>query len=87
MESREDEASVIIMGDFNGDIGSSGGPRGIRRATPCGELVMKFFNRHGLIPTNMLQSAKGPVDTYEDQVNGSTPDYIAVPATLINSVS
>ena len=87
VESREEGANVIIMGDFNGDIGSSGGPRGVRRATPRGESVMKLFDRHGLIPANMQKVAKGPVDTYEGQVNGSTLDYIAVPAVLFNAVT
>ena len=87
VESRETDANVIVLGDFNGDVGSSGGPRGTRRATPRGEKVANFFNRHSLIPVNMQYITRGPVDTYEGQVNGSTLDYIAVPHELMDSVT
>ena len=87
IESRDEGAKVVLMGDFNGDIGSSGGPRGYRVATNRGEKVMNFFRRHKLVPMNMQQGAVGPVDTYEGQVNGSTLDYIAVPAEICHLVT
>ena len=87
IESREAGANIVVMGDFNGDVGSSGGPRGKRNATPRGEKVARFFNRHSLIPVNMHYVTRGPVDTYEGQVNGSTLDYIAVPHELFDSVT
>ena len=61
---------------------SRGGIRGIRRITPRGGKVLGFFHRHGLVPLNMQETASGPVDTYEGQVNGSTLDYIAVSSIL-----
>ena len=43
IESREEGARIIVMGDFNGDVGTSGGPRSTRNPTNRGEKVMKFF--------------------------------------------
>ena len=78
IESRDAGAHIITLGDFNGDIGRDGGPRGTRGATSRGEKVIHFFDRHGLIPLNMREGTLGPVDTYMGNVNGSTLDYIAV---------
>ena len=87
IESRECGAQIILMGDLNGDVGSSGGPRGMRPATPRGLHVMRLFNRHGLTALNMQANAKGPIDTFEGNMNSSTLDYIAIPADLMSSVS
>ena len=87
IESREEGAHIVVLGDFNGDVGSLGGPRGTRNPTLRGTKVMRFFDRHGLSPLNMQKFAGGPVDTYEGIVNGSTLDYIAVSPGLIKAVS
>ena len=87
INSREAQAHVILLGDFNGDVGSSGGPRGYRTPTARGSKVMAFFNRHDLIPVNMHQCTTGPVDTYEGQVSCTTLDYIAVPSCILPSVT
>ena len=84
IESREPGAIITVMGDFNGDIGFNGGPRGARIATPRGKKIIGFFVRHQLSPLNMQLSASGPVDIYQGQVNGSTLDYIAVSSVLCN---
>ena len=78
IESRDAGAHMIVLGDFNGDIGSNGGNRGTRLATRRGEMVSHFFDRHGLTPLNMREGTLGPIDTYMGNVNGSTLDYIAV---------
>ena len=86
VESREVGAHVIILGDFNGDVGCAGGPRGCREATPRGEKVMRFLNRHSMTPVNMQHIATGPVDTYDGLLNGSTLDYVMVPLTVLGDV-
>ena len=83
IESREESAHIIVLGDCNGDVGSAGSPRGVRNATPRG---LKVMNRHGLVPLNMLRGSGGPIDTYEGAVNGSTLDYVAIPAELLDQV-
>ena len=84
IESRETGSIITVLGDFNGDIGGAGGNRSSRAATPRGEKVMRFFDRHGLIPLNMRGGATGPVDTYQGNINGSTLDYIAVSSIIYN---
>ena len=54
IESRDEGARVITV-NFNGDVGSGGGPRG--------DKVLRFFDRHGLVPLNMQETASGPIDT------------------------
>ena len=76
-ESQERGAHVIILGDFNGDVGNLG-PRGICDATSRGGEVMTFFLRHGLIPINMQDLTERPVNTYEGAVNGSTLRYLVL---------
>ena len=44
LRDRELGAHVIVMGNFNGDIGRLGGPRGVRDATPRGCEVLGFCN-------------------------------------------
>ena len=51
------------------------------------ERLCVFFCRHGLVPTNIQERTKGPVDTYEGIVNGSTLDYIVVPAEVYGYVT
>ena len=43
IESREPGALIIVMGDFNGDIGFNGGPRGVRVATPRGKKSYRIL--------------------------------------------
>ena len=53
VESREEGAQVIICGDFNGDMGELGGPRGRINPSDRGRLVYEFFCRHSMIATNL----------------------------------
>ena len=82
VERRDPGSNLCIMGDFNGDVGSSYGDRGVRPSTARGLLVCDFIRRMGLTPLNMLGLASGPVDTYEGPFSSSTLDYILVFACL-----
>ena len=87
IESREPYANVVVLGDFNSDIGSRGGPRGVRKATPRGCKLLNFLNRHAMTALNMCKLATGPVDTYMGNVNGTTLDYIALPSQMLTCVT
>ena len=86
IHSREDRAMIVVAGDFNGDVGRQGGPRGLREATSRGKKVQTFFDRHDLIPLNMQEGATGPVETYEGPLSKSTLDYIAIPSVMLPQV-
>ena len=83
---REVGASVVIMGDFNGDIGRGEGGRGVRVSTVRGRMVREFMLRENLVAANMLTSAQGPIDTFEGPLNVATLDYIMVSGELTNKI-
>ena len=87
VERRDPDANLCIMGDFNGDVGTSCGERGVRPPTRRGLLVCDFIRRKGLTPLNMLGLASGPVDTFEGPFSSSTLDYILVSACLEHLVT
>ena len=78
IESREPGSHIILLGDFNGDVGKWGGPRSPRPPTSRGKYVMNFFNRFGYVVMNLQQLASGPLDTFECHNGHSTIDYISV---------
>ena len=86
IETCEAGSKIILLGDFNGDVGSLGGPRGIRDATARGRYIMNFLNRHAFIAVNMQALTSGPVDTFVCHNGQSTIDYITVPAYMANEV-
>ena len=86
VDSRENGSHVILLGDFNVDIGTHGGLRGSRHATQRGMYVMDFLNRHSMVAMNMQPVAKGPVDTFVSHNGKSTIDYIAVPSYLSGGI-
>ena len=87
IESWEKNAQVILLGDFNGDVGFRGGSRGSRAPTPQGCKLTALFNRHGLTPLNMQPYASGPIETYEGYRCSSTLDYIVAPTLMLSEVS
>ena len=87
VDSRENGSHVILLGDFNGDIGSSGVPRGYRAPTQRGKYVMDFLNRHSMIAMNMQAMSKGPVDTFESHNGKSSIDFIVVPTYMRDRIN
>ena len=87
IESREEGSHIILLGDFNGDVGTAGGPRGTRNPTQRGRYVTNFFERHGFRAANMQADASGPVETFNSHNSSSTLDYIAVPEYLMGRIS
>ena len=86
IESREPGSNTILLGDFNGDVGSQGGPRSHRPPTHRGKCIMNLFDRFGYVAVNMQQLAHGPLDTFSCHNGHSTIDFITVPRYLMDSV-
>ena len=82
VDSRDRGSHVILLGDFNGDIGCYGGPRSSRVPTQRGRYIMDFLIRHNMIATNMQAMSRGPVDTFNSHNGKSTIDYIVIPTYL-----
>ena len=51
IESREPGSHTFLLGNFNGDIGSWGGPGAIRPPTSRGKSAMQLLNRFGYVAT------------------------------------
>ena len=77
----------IIAGDFNGDIGSEGGPRSKRHPTKAGSLVLKFIHDHNLCAANLSRYATGSVETFEGHNGSTTIDYVLIPACLMHTLA
>ena len=86
IDSIEGGSHIIVCGDFNGDIGVLGGPRGVKDPGPRGRSVANFFKRHNLIATNLQEYTHGPVNTFTCHNGASCIDYIAIPEVLGDSV-
>ena len=82
IENLEEGAVPIICGDFNGDMGAEGGPRGYGKPTRAGREVLKFMRDQNLIAANLMTTATGPVDTYIGHNGSSVIDYVFIPQPL-----
>ena len=82
LETRDGDEKVILGGDFNGDVGVEGGPRGTREPTRHGEKVMNFVNEYNYHIANLDGKAAGPVDTFYGPTGSSCIDYFMVPNEL-----
>ena len=87
LEGVEHGSINIVGGDFNGDVGSKGGPRGLKKATPEGAMVFDFAESYGLTFSNLQQYAKGPVNTHYGPTGSSCIDYILLPKDLEPMIS
>ena len=79
IDNLDDDVVPMICGDFNGDMGISGGPRGVGNPNRAGRLVANFMKKYHLMATNLHGSGRGPINTFNSH-NGSTCiDYIMIP--------
>ena len=79
VESLGADVIPIIGGDFNGDMGKQGGPRGRGPTTKAGALVLEFMKEHNMMAVNLMTRARGNVNTFESHNGNSTIDYVCVP--------
>ena len=79
---------VIVLGDFNGDIGNSLGEKGKKEPNQRGLKLTEFANFFDLCPVNLLKSCIGPVKTYYSHCGRyrSTLDYIFLPNCLLDNI-
>ncbi|KAI8485281.1 hypothetical protein Bbelb_370280 [Branchiostoma belcheri] len=86
----ENEGEVILVGDFNADIGEqegreNGGPRGRGKGSKRGRELENIMEELALFSLNLSQLCKGPLYTFHDASGNhrSTIDHILVPYSLI----
>ena len=79
---------MIVMGDFNGNLGNSLGERGLYAPNDRGVKLLDFANYFNLCPTNLLSTCRGPLETFVSHCGRfkSTIDYIFLPNCLFDSI-
>ena len=87
IDSRDLGEINIILGDFNADIGSGGGERGINPATKQGKILLKFMQEYNFVAGNMQSEARGPLSTFVGPTGQSSIDYVMVPAECYSLVT
>ena len=55
---------MIVLGDFNGDIGNSLGEKGKKEPNQRGLKLTECANFFNLSPVNLLKTCIGPVEKY-----------------------
>ena len=58
------EGFVVILGDFNGDLGIFLGDKGIKEPNQSGLKLLEFANHFNLCPVNLLETCQGPTELY-----------------------
>ena len=84
----QNEGDVCIMGDMNGDMGNSAGPRLSYPATERGRKIWALCNRLGLFSVNSQKETTGPLHTFKaHNIGQSYIDYCLVDMVMLTSVS
>ena len=86
IDSLGNDHTPIIAGDFNGDMGELGGPRGRGRPTKNGKIILKFMKEYNLVSVNMANFATGPVNTFESHNGTSAIDHVMIPKYMLDDV-
>ena len=76
---------VIVMGDFNGNLGNSLGERGHYAPNDRGVKLLDFANYFDLCPMNLLSTCRGALETFVSHCGRfrSTIDYIFLPTVCL----
>ena len=79
---------MIVMGDFNGNLGNSLGERSHYALNDRGVKLLDFANYFNLCPTNLLSTCSGPLETFVSHCGRfkSIVDYIFLPNCLFDSI-
>ena len=86
LETTEVGANNIVSGDFNGDMGTKGGPRGIGKCSKEGNIVYRFMTSQNLFAANLSGKSCGPIHTFNGPNGGSCIDYAMIPKDLDESL-
>ena len=87
-DSLSADGFVILLGDFNGDLGNSLGDKGKKDPNNRGLLLLDFANFFNICPVNLLKQCKGPLESFNSHCGRyhSTLDYIFLPNCLLNNI-
>ena len=87
-DSLSDKRHLLVLGDFNGDLGDSLGDKGKYPPSQRGSKLLDFANYFNLCPANLLSNCDGPLETYISDCgrHRSTLDYIFVPNCLLGNI-
>ena len=87
-DSLSSNGKVILMDDFNGDLGNSLGNKGKHEPNERGLKLLSFANVFNLSPVNLMNMCNGPLETFNSFCgrHHSTLDYIFVPNCLLSSI-
>ena len=87
-DSLSADGFVILLGDFNGDLGNSLGDNGKKEPNDHGLLLLDLANFFSICPVNLLKQCKGPLESFNSHCGRyhSTLDYIFLPNCLLNNI-
>ena len=79
---------VLIMGDFNGDLGNSLGDKGKREPNLRCLKLLDLANYFNLCPVNLMNMCTGPLETFNSYCGrfDSTLDYIFLLNCLLSNI-
>ena len=82
-------ADVVIMGDFNADLGLLGGPMTHSPPNEQGKILNKYLTRWKFISTHLHLCSSLPIYTYESEAHDSlsTIDHILCPSHMLHKFS
>ena len=88
-DSLSSNGKVILMGDFNGNLGNSLGNKGRREPNQHGLKLLDLANYFNLCPVNLMNMCAGPLETFNSFCGRyhTTLDYIFVPNCLLSSIT
>ena len=90
-DSLSSNCKVILMGDFNGDLGNSLGNKGRREPNQHGLKLLDLANDFNmcLICVNLMNMCAGPLEKINSFCGRyhTTLDYIFVPNCLLSSIT
>ena len=87
-DSLSADGFVILLGDFNGDLGNSLGDKGKKEPYDRGLLLLDFANFFNICPVNLLKQCKGPLESLNSHCGRyhSTLGYIFLPNCLLDNI-
>ena len=88
-DSLSSNGKVILMGDFNRDLGNSLGNKGRREPNQRGLKLLDLANYFNVCPVNLMNMCTGPLETFNSFCGRyhTTLDYIFVPNCLLSSIT
>ena len=87
-DSLSADCFVILLGDFNGDLGNSLGDKDKRVPDDRGLLLLDFDNFFNICTIDLLRRCKGPLESYNSHCRRYhlNLDYISLPNCLLNNI-